>query len=410
MLTALVDLDDQMQQRGDHDGMHKGAPAATDVELQRMLRNERIHGPSDRDPDAMSKDMVYFSGPFVMVRDLKGTHRPIMVREYEKVQKREDGVWPQFRSTPTGKCPFVDEQAALKGKEKEKELRDKEREREKEREAERVRLKEQKKAQEDEEVARKRAAARMQPPAPPQSTRSRATKTLEDLNPQDNRPNYGRSAAPAASGLSRTQPGGTTRLFNVPSVVPAKRISNEMAFTSNTKSAVGQPSQNPRYAYEPAASGVQPSNITSAIRSQVVSSFVDIPGAKTAMSKDMLELKRKAAVGPHILDPVASRKASTVSRAAGIVNYSVPAATTKPEQRTALGKGEIRRLGKPVPIFEDGGAGQVGRRPVGASGAVLKPERKKELKPGYCENCREKFDDFDDVRVVSSLFSFILLT
>jgi regulatory subunit for Cdc7p protein kinase len=25
----------------------------------------------------------------------------------------------------------------------------------------------------------------------------------------------------------------------------------------------------------------------------------------------------------------------------------------------------------------------------------------KELKPGYCENCREKFNDFDEVRMAS---------
>ena len=73
--------------RGDHIIMHNIAPEAQDDHLSRLLRNERIHGPSDRDPDALSKHMIYFSGPFIMVRDLKATHKPIMVREYEKVAK-----------------------------------------------------------------------------------------------------------------------------------------------------------------------------------------------------------------------------------------------------------------------------------------------------------------------------------
>jgi regulatory subunit for Cdc7p protein kinase len=29
----------------------------------------------------------------------------------------------------------------------------------------------------------------------------------------------------------------------------------------------------------------------------------------------------------------------------------------------------------------------------------------KELKPGYCENCREKFNDFDEVRIMTVHFA-----
>ncbi|KAF8458208.1 Dfp1/Him1, central region-domain-containing protein [Kalaharituber pfeilii] len=370
MLNAMVDLDEdaiqQLMQPRDHDVAQKAAPA--DTKLQQILHNERVHGPSDRDPDALSKDMVYFTGYFVMVKDMKATHRPIMVREYDKPAKREDGTWPQFRSTSSGKCPFIDEVAAIK---------EKEREREEAREQER--LLERKRAQEEEE-ARLRAAAKMQPPAPPQ--RARATKSLEELNPQDSRLNYGR--APLAT--QRAQPNTATRLFNVPPVVPAKRISNEMAFTSTNKAGTGHNVPNPKYAYEPAASGLQPSNITSAIRSQMVSSHVDIPGTKTAMSKDMLELKRK--VAGNVIEGTKKPPIPLTSR----VNNLAALAAGKAGPATALRKESREVHGKPVKIFEDVDPSAIKNKAARKSA----PAVKKELKPGYCENCRERFDDFDE--------------
>src|SRR5690606_10844037 len=65
------------------------------------------------------RDMVYFKGPFLLVRDLTETHRPIMVREYPKVQSKEDGEWPQFRSVGSGKCPFVEDRGHARRQEHE---------------------------------------------------------------------------------------------------------------------------------------------------------------------------------------------------------------------------------------------------------------------------------------------------
>src|SRR5437763_16551427 len=45
--------------------------------------------------------------------------------------------------------------------------------------------------------------------------------------------------------------------------------------------------------YEPLASGIQQSNVTSAIRSQLVSSNARVPGHRAGISKDMHSLKRK---------------------------------------------------------------------------------------------------------------------
>ncbi|RPB20919.1 hypothetical protein L211DRAFT_858577 [Terfezia boudieri ATCC MYA-4762] len=402
MLNAMADGEpqQQVQHRGDHDVGNK-LVTAQDDHLSRLLRNERIHGPSDRDPDALSKDMVYFTGPFIMIKDQKATHKPIMVREYEKVAKREDGLWPQFRSTASGKCPFIDDQATREAKE----LKEQEK------------LKELKRAQAMEEIAvKQRLLGRMQPPAPraPRQIEGAEGSTalarkplrkLESLDPQDNRPDYGRSAA--ASAAVWTQPSGSSRLFNVPAVVPAKRISNEMAFTStNTASGKNTTNHNSKYAYEPAASGVQPSNITSAIRSQMVSSHIDAPGAKAGMSRDMLELKRKA-TGNVVEIGKRSAIAAGVARVAQTLrgkNLAAPEEPKpEPEPRTALRKGSHEKIGKAVPIFQDVVTeptvqARRGRQAtaVEAKKAARAPEPVKEPKPGYCENCREKFDHFDE--------------
>lgn len=369
--------------------MHKAAPEAQDDHLSRLLRNERIHGPSDRDPDALSKHMVYFSGPFIMVRDMKATHKPIMVREYEKVTKREDGMWPQFRSTTFGKCPFIDDQTILKEREKELETRA---------------IKERGKLRDvlrthaiETGVIEQNPIGQMQPPAQPASRQNersagilarKHSKTLEDLNPQDNRLDYGRSITV----VSRNQGGGAERLFNVSSIVPAKRINNEIAFTStnpaNGRNVTGQIS---KYVYEPAASGVQPSNITSAIRSQMVSSHVDIPGVKTAMSRDMLELKRKAAGGIVAVGGKAiSLGPGGIPLATGVRNLAELAAS-KPHPKITAHRGSHHKVTKVVEIFEE----EPRMLARGYKQQIV--GRKGEPKAGYCENCGDRFWDFDEV-------------
>ncbi|BFZ61260.1 Cdc7p-Dbf4p kinase complex regulatory subunit [Saitoella coloradoensis] len=78
--------------------------------LQALLREEKVYGTMERDPTAPGGDWVSFKGPYIIVRDLTGVHRPIMIREYKKVEKgkeRDDNQWPQLRATSLGRCPFV---------------------------------------------------------------------------------------------------------------------------------------------------------------------------------------------------------------------------------------------------------------------------------------------------------------
>jgi len=81
--------------------------AIREADLSQLLRNERLNGPSDRDPTVLTKEIIPFKGLFIYVYDMDEKQRPIMVREYAKVKHREDGDWPQFRSVTDGRCPFV---------------------------------------------------------------------------------------------------------------------------------------------------------------------------------------------------------------------------------------------------------------------------------------------------------------
>ncbi|KAK9384608.1 Dfp1/Him1, central region-domain-containing protein [Lipomyces mesembrius] len=89
--------------------LSRGHVVASDTSnnLCRMLREEKLTGPADSDPRARREDIHYFKGPYVYIRDATQIYRPIMVREYTRVSEPQLGDWPQFRVTGPGKCPFV---------------------------------------------------------------------------------------------------------------------------------------------------------------------------------------------------------------------------------------------------------------------------------------------------------------
>ena len=335
--------------------------------LSQMLKDEQLNGPSDRDPTVADKDIIRFKGPFIYVHDMNEKTRPVMVRDYDKVAKREDGAWPQFRSVSSGRCPFVEETLTKKDLERI-------RAREKEEQIQRERAK---------HAPRTRSVtagenANMQPPNI--STRSRALMEVEN--------GQNRSIAPP-------KPSEPSKL------IPAKRSSPEKAVTVFRNAAVGRP---PRmYGGEPVASGVQPSNITSAIRSQMISSTAAQPGAKAGTSKEVHELKRK----------VLEKNSGSLSTGGIPSSHRMTdlAAVLKNErQGPAARLAKQRAQAKLGGIDEDCGGEDRKKVTAGKKAAPLKKERSRDPKPGYCENCREKFDDFEDVRFPLCSFLELLLT
>jgi len=86
-------------------------PSPAETNLSNLLREEKVYGTRERDPNVPRIDFIYFKGPYILVRDLNELHRPIMVREYNRPAngRNVDGEWPQFRATSVGRCPFVKE-------------------------------------------------------------------------------------------------------------------------------------------------------------------------------------------------------------------------------------------------------------------------------------------------------------
>ncbi|WZH41881.1 Dfp1/Him1 central region-domain-containing protein [Fusarium acuminatum] len=299
--------------------------------LLQLLHNERLNGPSDRDPTAVHRELCYFKGPHIYVWDMDEKNKPIMVREYPKVANKAEGEWPQFRSVGNGRCPFVEDQ----------DVPDKEHRRQ--REQEKARL-----------AKREDAVHVLKPPQAPMPKPVTGKRTITEMEDGQNR---ARAATP-------------TEIFNPARAVLSKQgdIRQQNAFTS--RAATGR-----LFAGEPVASGVQPSNITSAIRSQMVSSTSGVNGAKAGTSKEVHGLQRK------VLQKAAPASFDVSSRR--LAEVSMDAASSR---STTMG----RHTSRPAEVQEEE-AQKTERR---TQSQPLKSKR--DLKPGYCENCQDKFRDFDE--------------
>ncbi len=342
--------------------------AAREADLSQLLRNERLNGPSDRDPTVSNKELTLFKGPFIYIHDIDEKQKPIMVREYAKVASKEDGDWPQFHSVANGKCPFVEEvDYGRREAEKEKEL---------------LRLKKQLE-KEKSLVPRTRAAAaveaaRMQPPKP--ITGKRALSEMEDGSNRTVTVSTRQAnpfAPPKSSNFQRVEPDPSSR-------------GNQNAFVSRAPGAR-------LFGGEPVASGLQASNITSAIRSTMISSTAAQPGAKVGTSKELHGLQRK------LLEKNSGGPASYAS-SHRMTDVSAP---TREDSVSRSFKSKAQE--KLDLIEEDADPSEADdnlRKLESVRKSKVVQQRqlvKRDPKPGYCENCQDKFDDFEEVLFLHSV-------
>lgn len=75
--------------------------------LLTTLRTEKFIGTGE-------ENIVQFSGPYILVRDMNEQYRPIICREWTAVSSAKDGEWPQWRATRPGRCPFIRDKTAEK--------------------------------------------------------------------------------------------------------------------------------------------------------------------------------------------------------------------------------------------------------------------------------------------------------
>ena len=368
ILTTMFDTDDAIR----HHGLNtRGiAMTANKADLSTLLRKERLTGPCDRDSAVAAMEIVPFRGPYIYIHDMEEVTKPIMAREYQKVSHREDGEWPQFRSTAQGKCPFVEDLAVIKVEQAQERAKDRQMLAKKERESQ--------------SVPRTRAA-----------TTAEATGT--QARKLENRDRLLTQSQGNMNRISKSEENQTNGFFEIPKMVPAKR-------GSPGKSLKGMPTAFSRpglYAgAEPIASGVQPSNITSAIRSQMISSTAGAPGAKAGTSKEVHELKRKVLeknAGPSISGISQSRATEIAGVANGTRSISAVGAAKRQVRENIS---HINEEGQPSDEETNSRVVDNGRK---SSTARNRKIEKRSPKPGYCENCLEKFEDFEHVRKHATL-------
>ncbi len=343
------------------------APAKTGKNLAMLLENERVHGPSDRDPTVSNQDMYNFRGPYIYIYDIEEKTKPVMIREYPKANEPKDGDWPQFRISSQGRCPFVmdDNYDAP-----EKETRDRDRER--------ARAKARVAAKAAAAAAAADEAVEQAPPMPKEAEipPPKAVPEKRTLSQMEDGHNRGAAPEKATASFDRS------KVSNPPSL----DFRSQNAFISHAKAG--------RFlAGEPVASGLQPSNVTSAIRSQMISSTTGgVLGAKAGTSKEIHGLQRKVvlqkATAPALSQDLSSRRMAEMSHDSNVFGRSASFSHATNRKLDAVDEEEASRQREKL------------RRT--ASVPVSQPKPKRDPKPGYCENCQDKFEDFEDVSLLFS--------
>lgn len=337
-------------------GITGHAPKAEETNLAQLLNKERTNGPSDRDPTVSTKELVHFKGPYIYIYDIEEKQKAIMVREYAKVADKKDGDWPQFRASTDSRCPFVGETESERKREAEKLAREKVRQEQRER-----RLADN--------------SPELKPPPAPLGKPIGAKRSLSEMENSN----------------ARAGPARVSELFDLTKAANPPSLDFN-AFTSRARSAR-------LFGGEPVASGMQPSNITSAIRSQMISSATGVLGAKAGTSKELHGLQRK------VLQKSAIPSANPTSQDMSSRRLADMSLDTSTYQRSAsLGVGP-RKLGQ---IEEDRVKDH--KRTLSVPFAAPTKPKKRDLKPGYCENCQDKFNDFEEVRALISTLKNTKLT
>lgn len=367
IMNTMSNIPSESQVQAGTMGRAKGANAAAQgdraADLSRMLRDERLHGPSDRDASIALAELIPFKGHYLYIRDVDERSKPIMVRDYPRPAQGEDGDWPQFHSVSVGKCPFIPDMDAATRRELQRE-----------------------KAREDE--IRARAKVEAQP-----ATRTRAATVRQDAEVESARRVPQRPALEEIKDRANASAPAVVKM-PIQSFCPPPPVA--AAKTGSPSKAVRDAAQpGPKlFGGEPAASGMQPSNITSAIQSQMISSTAAQPGAKAGTSKEVHGLKRKVLEknSAPALNQIQTRQRSLDPVGNGRAERTIPPYrwTRKQTQQPMFHIDEESTQSE-----EDEDVWLVQQQQE--KKALKKALEKKDPKPGYCENCREKYDDFDDV-------------
>lgn len=351
-----------------------------DVDLQRLLKHER-QGLAER--AAPWQDIIPFRGIFLYVHDMDERVKPIMVREYSKPANADEGDWPMLHSVSKGRCPFVEEPAPNPKKEV--------------REQDRGKCTRGKVAKQNVAVTKTEPHVSQQHiqagyAVPQESTREGRRTRSSTRSPQ--KPVLG----DASEIVNRPAPTNMAAPISKPSDPPTKLARTSSNFEAmppmlgSTHASFKGISRNP--GGEPLASGLRP-NITSAVQSQMISSTAAAPGARVGTTKQMHHLNRQ------VLEKQSGLSTNSVSSSLNMndVRAAINTDRNPAQKRSTRQKltAVMAKINEDETLSEDeeknysnAKEGQLQRR-------KKKQAAKREPKPGYCENCRDKYDDFTEV-------------
>ncbi|CAI4335273.1 AHL_G0009290.mRNA.1.CDS.1 [Saccharomyces cerevisiae] len=92
----------------DHLSKTKSSSLATPT-LSNLLHNEKLYGPTDRDPRTKRDDIHYFKYPHVYLYDLWQTWAPIITLEWkpQELTNLDELPYPILKMGSFGRCPFI---------------------------------------------------------------------------------------------------------------------------------------------------------------------------------------------------------------------------------------------------------------------------------------------------------------
>jgi regulatory subunit for Cdc7p protein kinase len=329
---------------------------AQSAKLAQLLREEKLRGPTDRDPQVPRDDYHYFKGPYILVWDPMHNQKPTMYKEYAKPPTAQEGDWPQFRLTSIGRCPFIYEEDPVPSFPK--------REQDKVRERGAAQSKEQ-------TVATTTTVFAETEGRPTQRARTGLVEEPADAKEAVQRVVAAAAAArlpppPATATLRRPSMNG--QLFGVP--------------TAASRPHSREPEPKGRF-YEIHASGVQRSTSTSAVRS-VVQSTGDTSGAAAVMggqfaSREVKNLQRK----------VLSKHTPAAIRAPPRLEHDANTTGAPSANSVAAANITLHNHGTAGGDTNDGAAGdKKAARTNKKENAKDEANRKMHL----CENCNERYE------------------
>ena len=336
-------------------------------DLSQLLRNERNIAAVERKP---WQEIVPFKGPYIYIHDIDERTKPVMVREYANPPRKEDGEWPMLRSVSKGRCPFVEEPAQDRRPQQA-----------------RVKMEQANASQQPPRLTRAHtvpSAAVDQRRRTRSQTRSPERRALRENNDAQNQ------LARAA-----TRP-NTAKGFEAPTFHRLNSGSTEIMppLLGSTHASFRGIPRNP--GGEPMASGMQRQNVTSAIQSQMYSSTApSAPGTRVGMSRQQHQMSRRVLERQSGLSGNSAPSSYNVNDVrAAINNEPAPPPRRSARQKTA---DELAQIFEDDENTEDELRAQRQQKQQAAAKKVVK----RDPKPGYCENCRDKYDDFHEVRMRS---------